>query len=212
MPPRRDSAPLQCALRSLPTLAGNPQPFALSLPFVTTSTFTNNYKNRVAYAIATALTRYGVPTLPDAVLLLSVRDNAFAFTPNPGGTRSGVTITFAIDVRDPAYAANVSFQLNSNRPNTVGRDASLLMSAMGIVPVLFQRDVVFREIFPPIPPRQLTGAETFGVLLLVAVLVVLLSLFVHYIFLKPRGIHVPLIPSPAFFHGLFCGCASRRAE
>lgn len=176
--------------------------FTISIPSLTPAQFTNNWKERLRWGIAQALSAYGVPVPTEAVFIVSVRDNGMAFTPLPGGGRAGVTVGFDVEVPTDDLARNLTAQLTSNAPGTLSAQAGPVLTRLGLVPVLLQRDIVFREAVPVYPPDAgLSGGAVFGVLLLLAILLCAGSYALHIFYLKPRGKRVPLVPSPAAISG-----------
>ena len=187
---------------------GNDADFTISVPAVTRAGFTNNLKERLRWGLAQALSQFGVPTPPEAVLIKSVTDNGDAFSPLPGGGRAGVTVTFAVESPDAAARRNVTAQFASGLPGTLGRSAGPVLVALGLVPLLRQFEIQFRELpKPPPPPAGLDGGTLFGVLLLVALLLSGASYVLHLFVLKPRGVRVPFVPAPDVIYGCVCALA-----
>ena len=182
------------------------QNFVVSIPLYTTLTMTNSDRDMFRWALATAMsTRYGVPLVPDAVLVTAVVDNAQAFTPLPGtnNQRAGIQISFSIE-SPIAVAPLISAQLGSTAGGTMGGDAARVLSDLGVISFAAASQVSFKQIFPvPPPPPPLAGGIIFAIVIGLFFGFVLVSLTVHYLYLKPRGKHVPFVPPPAFWWG--CG-------
>lgn len=129
---------------------GTDADFTISIPAITRARFTNNWKERLRWGLAQALSQFGVPTPPEAVLIKSVTDNGDAFSPLPGGGRAGVTVLFAVESPDAATRRNVTAQFESSLPGTLAHSAGPVFAALGIVPQLFQSEVQFRERTKPL--------------------------------------------------------------
>ena len=180
--------------------------FTMSIPAITRAQFTNNWRERLRWALAQGLSIYGTPVPPEAVLILSVRDNADAFSPLPGGIRRGVTVQFAVECPTPDLAANVTSQLSGVVPGTLSTNAGPTLARLGLVPLMQQREIVFREATPVYPNTGPDGGTVFGIIVLLAIIGIGGSLALHKFYLKPKGIRVPLVPSPDKFAACFRAC------
>jgi hypothetical protein len=179
------------------------QTYTLSLPVVTSNDFDNSFKEHLRWVIATCLSRYNLPFSPDNVFIQSVVDNPTAFAPiPPTNRRAGVTIQFALELPDPSYGGNVTLQLSSNALGTLGSAAGALMAQYGVIPFASQREAVFRQVFPTNP--GLDGLTLFIIIIASSGGIIFLSLIAHYCYLKPKGIKVPLVPSPETIGSCCC--------
>lgn len=179
--------------------------FTISIPGIRLEAFTNNWRERLRWALSQALVQFGIPIPPEGILITAVRNNADAFTPLPGGSRAGVTVQFTVESPTVEVQSNVTAQLRTGGPGTLSAAAGPTLAALGLVPLLSQREIVFREVSPVFPATGLDGGTLFGILILVGLIGIGASYLLHLFVLKPRGIRVPLVPSPSAIGGCF-GC------
>jgi len=154
--------------------------FYLSLPVLHRNAVTNQHRENFRWAIATAMAQFSMGVTPDNVLIISIDDNPFGFQPLPDGSRAGISVGFVLEIPDRSTAANISAELRSNRPGSLGSRAGAVFATLGIVPFRYQREVIF-GIRPPIgvAPSGLSGGEIFGIILLVTVIVGLAVYFIR---------------------------------
>lgn len=103
--------------------AGDVANFMVSIPVMTRAAFTNTMKEKIRWVLGMSFAKYGFGIAPDCITINGVEDNPYAFQPMPDGSRAGVTISFTLDIPDRSMTNNITVQLQSSAPGTLGGQA-----------------------------------------------------------------------------------------